>query len=212
LTLRHFPTDLCLEASDLTVVRGARAVLSGLSLRLCAGEALIVTGPNGVGKSTLLRAIAGLLRPQTGQITLRGSSEPEIPAIFAHYIGHADAMKPTLTAQENLAFWAGMLGGPPAATPAEALASLGLAHVLHLPVGYLSAGQKRRVALARLLVARRPLWLLDEPTTALDAASQTRLAGLMQAHLDAGGMVMAATHGPLGLASPRSLALGTGSP
>ena len=205
---RRFPADLGLEAKDLTLARGGRIVLAGLSLQLAAGEAMVVTGPNGAGKSTLLRALAGLLRPQSGSIVLRGTNEPDQPGISAHYIGHADAMKATLTAQENLVFWASMLGGEAGASPTEALAAFGLAHVLHLPVGYLSAGQKRRVALARLLVAPRPLWLLDEPTTALDAASQERLAGLMQKHLDRGGLVMAATHSPLGLTAPRSLALG----
>jgi heme exporter protein A len=212
LTARPFPTDLSLQAAGLTLVRGSRTILSGLSLRLASGEALVVTGANGAGKSTLLRAIAGLLRPEVGTIRLEGSQEPEIPALSAHYIGHADAMKATLTAQENLTFWTAMLHTSGIGLqPQEALAAFGLAHVLHLPVGYLSAGQKRRVALARLLVAPRPLWLLDEPTTALDVGAQAQLAALMQAHVAAGGMIMAATHGALGLAAPRSLHLGSGA-
>ena len=210
MTRSPFASELCLAAENLTVLRGGRAVLSGVSLSVTGGQALIVTGPNGAGKSTLLRTLAGLLAPTSGQMRLSGSTEPELPGLSSHYIGHADAMKATLTAAENLEFWATMLGlGAAGSTAAEALSAFGLAHVLHLPVAYLSAGQKRRVALARLLVARRPVWLLDEPTTALDAASQVRLSELMQAHLGEGGIIIAATHGPLGLTDPRRLELGT---
>lgn len=172
------------------------------------GEALVVTGPNGAGKSTLLRTIAGLITPASGDIRLDGTAEPAMPGLSAHYIGHSDAIKGSLSARENLDFWSAMLGpGTTSLTAEAALERFGLARVLHFPAAYLSAGQKRRVALSRLLVAERPLWLLDEPTTALDSASQSRLSEAMQAHLDGGGMILAATHGPLGLPAKRELAL-----
>lgn len=173
------------------------------------GEALLVTGPNGAGKSSLLRSIAGFLPLGSGRITFHDSDEDMPAGLRAHYIGHADALKNALTAAENLEFWAAMLGASPASPPAEAaLARLALGHVADLPVAYLSAGQRRRVALARLLMAARPLWLLDEPTTALDAAAQERLAEMMRDHLARGGMLIAATHSPLGLAGARELRLG----
>ena len=136
------------------------------------------------------------------------AEDPDAPlAERAHYLGHADALKPALTAAENLRF-AGSLGGGPGAAPADALVRFGLAHAADLPCGYLSAGQRRRVALARLLVARRPLWLLDEPATALDGASQEVLGAVMSEHLAAGGLIVAATHAPLGIAGGRKLRLG----
>lgn len=131
----------------------------------------------------------------------------------AHYLGHQDALKPSLTVRENLAFWADFLGGANAAGASadvvtDALAAVGLADLADLPAGYLSAGQRRRLSLARLLAVPRPLWLLDEPTAALDTAAQARLAELMQAHLTGGGMILVATHGPLGLDGARELRLG----
>ena len=139
--------------------------------------------------------------------------EPDTPAgERAHYLGHLDALKPTLTPRHHLAFVAALFGPPqeearPALAPEDALGEVALSHAADLPCGYLSAGQRRRVALARLLVAARPLWLLDEPATALDAASQAVLSGLMRRHLEAGGLIVAATHGPLGLATSRELRL-----
>ncbi len=189
-----------LSASRLTVERGGRIVVSNLSFVLDAGRSLTVTGPNGAGKSTLLRALAGLLPLSGGTISwspLSGATLSE----QAHYVGHADALKGLLTVAENLAFLAAMLdagnGGMPVAT---ALAEFGLSHVANLPVTYLSAGQKRRAALAKLLVTKRPVWLLDEPLSALDAASQALLAAIMGAHLAQGGMIVAATHARLDLA------------
>ena len=196
---------------EVAIQRGGRRLFSGLDFALPAGEALVVTGPNGAGKSSLLRAIAGLLPLDSGRIALEGG-DPELGVgAQAHYAGHADALKAALTARENLGFWAATLQGESAGSapvgPEAALDRLGLAHVLDFPVGCLSAGQKRRVALARLLVARRPLWLLDEPTSALDAAAQARFAEVMRAHLAAGGLIVAATHAPLGLEA-RALRLG----
>ena len=185
-------------------------MFAGLGFRLDGGEALGIVGPNGAGKSTLLRVLGGLLPGTAGTVRLDppDAADADMPvAERVHYVGHADALKGSLTAAENLAF-SGSLAGRPAASPAQALAMFGLAHALDLPCGYLSAGQRRRVALARLAVSRRPLWLLDEPTTALDAASRQALVAVMQRHLDEGGLIVAATHAPLGLGAWRELRLG----
>ncbi len=193
----------------MSIERGGRLLLAHLSFSLAMGEALLVTGPNGAGKSSLLRAIAGLLPLGAGSIALQDGVEAIPAGLRAHYLGHADALKNALTAAENLAFWAAMLGTSVNGLNAEmALARLGLSHVADLPVAYLSAGQRRRVALARLLMAKRPLWLLDEPTTALDAAAQVRLTDILRGHIEQGGMLIAATHAPLGLKGSRELRLG----
>jgi heme exporter protein A len=202
-------TILCLDVADASLERGGRRLFSALSFKLAAGEGLLVTGPNGAGKSSLLRAIAGLLPLASGRITLDDGGENVPAGLRAHYVGHTDALKNSLTASENLAFWGEMLGTPTEGQSAgTALAKVALGHAADLPVAYLSAGQRRRVALARLLVAERPLWLLDEPATALDAAAQKRLAEIMDTHLRQGGMIVAATHAPLGLTGTRELRLG----
>jgi heme exporter protein A len=194
-------------ASSLSVERGGRIVFSKLSFTLETGESLIVTGRNGAGKSTLLRALAGLLPLSAGELSHTPAAE-ETLAEQIHYIGHADALKAALSVTENLGFFGAMLGsGEGGCSAAAALSEFGLAHVAHLPAAYLSAGQKRRAALAKLLVARRPIWLLDEPTTALDAASQALMEKIMASHLAAGGMIVAATHTRLNLAG-RELRLG----
>ncbi len=192
-----------IEASALSVERGGRIVFSGLGFRLAAGEALVVTGPNGAGKSTLLRALAGLLPLAAGQITTSPATELR-RAELCHYIGHADALKPSLTLSENLSFSAALLGGQDID---RALEALGLVAIADFPAAYLSAGQKRRAALARLVAVFRPIWLLDEPLTALDAAAQAVAGRLMQAHLAAGGLIVAATHAALPI-DARELALG----
>jgi heme exporter protein A len=198
-----------LEVSDIRVERGGRRVLDGLSFVLRPGEALIVTGPNGAGKSTLLRALAGLLPLVSGRVAIADGDDAPPCREVAHYVGHADGNKASLTAAENLAFWAAMLGqaGKPLRL-AEALAAFALGHVADLPLSVLSAGQRRRVALARLLVAPRPIWLLDEPATALDAASQTRLLDHVNRHLGEGGIAVAATHAALEMPKARHIALG----
>jgi heme exporter protein A len=209
----HVPraSPLRLRVSDLCVERGGRPIIEGLGFALESGEALVVTGRNGAGKSTLLRAIAGLLPRASGRVAMEGGEEEET-ASHLHYLAHADALKAPLTARENLEFWARFLGGADpdrrSLSSGQALERVGLAHVGEAPVAILSAGQKRRIALARLLVAFRPLWLLDEPTSALDRASRERLAAAMTAHLAEGGMIVAATHEPLGLTGARELALG----
>jgi heme exporter protein A len=196
---------LRLAAAGLSCVRGARAVFHDVGFELSAGQALALTGPNGAGKSSLLRLLAGLLPAASGRIALEGGTADLTLAEQAHYQGHLDAFKPSLTVTENLAFWIHYLGGT--ARPDAALAALGIAGLAGLPAAYLSAGQRRRLSLARLIAVPRPIWLLDEPTSALDAAAQARLAELMRAHLDTGGLIVAATHAPLGIAA-RELRLG----
>ena len=195
-----------LFADSLACRRSSRVVFDNLSFEAEAGEALAIVGPNGAGKSTLLRVIAGLLPVFAGRVGVEPTPDDTPVAELCHYVGHRDALKPALTPRESLAFWQTMLGRP-ALAPDEALAILGLSHAADLPSAYLSAGQRRRLAFARLLVARRPIWLLDEPQSALDAASRDRLAGLMGAHCAEGGIILAATHDPLGL-PVRTLDLG----
>ena len=198
-----------LRAWDLTIERGGRRVIAGLSFEAGEGAALIVAGPNGAGKTSLLRALAGFLPVEAGGFALEGGDDERTVGEQAHYLGHADGVKSALTAGENLAFAAAMLGGDSSrAAQLAALAALGLAHVIDFPARLLSAGQRRRAALARLLVARRPLWLLDEPATALDAAAQGALAAIMRAHVQGGGILVAAAHGPLGLDGAQELRLG----
>jgi heme exporter protein A len=196
-----------LSGHDLACVRGGREVFSGLSFDAEGGEALIVTGRNGAGKTTLLRMIAGLLRPAHGRLVLDGGDgEASLPE-QAHYLGHRDALKPSLSVVENLVFWGAYLGTA-SAKPEAALDAVGLGELTALPAAYLSAGQRRRLSIARLLAAPRPIWLLDEPTAALDVAAQARLADLMRAHLSGGGLIVAATHGPLGLERTKELKMG----
>ena len=195
-----------LEASGLTCVRGGREVFSGLGFALSSGEALLVTGPNGAGKSSLLRMVAGLLRIAGGHLNIAGADPEKTLPEQAHYLGHQDALKPSLTVAENLAFWARYLGSNE--PPGTALAAVGLAALADLPAAYLSAGQRRRLSLARLVAVNRPIWLLDEPTSALDREAQHTLAGLMRQHLGGGGLILAAAHGPIGLERARELRLG----
>jgi len=188
-----------LTAADLSIERGGRLIFSHLSFCLDGGEALAVIGANGAGKSSLLRALAGLLRPMAGQISLSPKMNLTL-AEAVHYVGHADALKNVLTLAENLVFWSSMLATGAGKTEiGETLQYFGLKGVADLPAAYLSAGQRRRAALARLLVSPRPIWLLDEPLTALDLASQDLLRNAMREHLKGGGLIVAATHAALGL-------------
>ncbi|OJU24683.1 MAG: heme ABC exporter, ATP-binding protein CcmA [Nitrobacter sp. 62-13] len=192
-----------LSGHGLRCVRGGREVFSGLDVMAESGRAVAVTGPNGAGKTSLLRLLAGLLAMEGGSIGLEGG-DPELTLPEqAHYLGHRDALKPALSVSENLSFWREFLGGASptsAADAAQALAAVGLDHVGHLPAAYLSAGQRRRLSIARLLAVKRPVWLLDEPTSALDVSGQSAFATIMTDHLAGGGIILAATHTPLGIA------------
>ena len=187
-----------LSGRGVRCVRGGREVFSGLDFETDSGEALAVTGPNGSGKTSLLRLIAGLLTIADGSIGLEGGETELTLPEQTHYLGHRDALKPALSVMENLSFWRDFLGGEPFDAD-KGLSAVGLDHATHLPAGYLSAGQRRRLSIARLLVVRRQVWLLDEPTNALDAAGQSMFAALMGDHLERGGLIIAATHAPLGV-------------
>jgi heme exporter protein A len=195
-----------LEAQALACWRAERVVFAEVSFRLAPGGALLLTGANGAGKSSLLRLLAGLLPAAEGQLLWMG--EDALADRVAHarrlrYLAHADALKPSLTVAENLRFYARLWGGE----VEDALATLGLAELAELPGRVLSSGQRRRLALARLALAPCALWLLDEPTVGLDAASVERLGALLARHRGAGGAVVAATHLPLPLPDARELRL-----
>lgn len=199
-----------LEAENLSARRGDDLIFVNVSFTLGPGDALVLTGRNGSGKSTLLRVIAGLLRPETGRAVCISRDEDEVrPAgEFSHYLGHRNGMKRELTVAENLVFWKSFLGdtaGGRSLEVEEAAAAVDLAGITHLPYGYLSAGQQRRFAMARLLVAHRPIWILDEPTAALDRRADTMFEELVRQHRQAGGIVIAATHQPLGMEGAKHL-------
>lgn len=195
-------------AENLRGDRGGQIIFEGIGFVLTRQDCLTVTGPNGSGKSTLLRIVAGLLRAAAGHVRLE-EGEPDWSdlAAAAHYLGHLNAMKPALSVADNLSFWRAFLGRS-GQSVTEALDRVGLEGVGDLPFGYLSTGQKRRAAIARLLVSHRPIWLLDEPTSGLDEASRSRLLDVMNAHLKSGGIILAATHVPLGLDQAQELSLG----
>ena len=191
----------------LTCLRGDRLVFENLSFQARPGEALLLTGPNGSGKSSLLRLMAGLLSPAAGRLVWGGAAiadEPERHRARLHYVGHLDALKPALTVAENLAFYAALRGKPADdATLDRALVQLRLDRLADTPARFLSQGQRRRTALARVLVAPAPLWLLDEPTLALDEASLAALGAVLISHLTEGGHVIAATHAPIAVKARR---------
>ncbi len=189
-----------LRISDLAVRRGGRLLFAGLDLTLAPGEACAVTGANGAGKTSLLRAVAGLLAPEAGEIGFGGADVADARAGGLHFMGHLDGLKPARTAAEELDFWTRWEGATPAAV-SGAIEALALEPLLGLEVRRLSAGQRRRIALARLLASPRPLWLLDEPFSPLDARWRTRLGEMMAAHLACGGMILAAVHDPLPIAA-----------
>jgi len=199
--------DLSLNVDGLTGIRGQRVLFRGLSFRAGAGQVLSLEGPNGVGKTSLLRMIAGFLAPAAGTISLGGAQDAEGRGRLVGWLGHHDAAKPQLSPREVLAFYAGLyrIAGDIDA----ALDAVGLRAIADLPCQYLSAGQKKRLALARLKLLRRPVWLLDEPLAALDAAGKALAAEFLSAHAKDGGIAIAATHEPLGIACEK---LQLGSP
>ncbi len=193
----------------MVCIRGERPVFSGVSFRLTRGGALTLVGPNGAGKSSLLRILAGLLKPADGTLTWEGTPLDEDWSAHRqrlHYVGHLDAVKPTLTAAENLRDWARLRGTARAAP--GALEALGIEDLADVPGRFLSAGQRRRLALARLVASPAPLWLLDEPTVTLDADASSRVETMIAAHRADGGMAMVATHGEIALDGADRLDLG----
>jgi heme exporter protein A len=198
-----------LIAEDLIIDRGGRLVIDGLSFAVPRGETLVLSGANGAGKTTLLRTIAGYLRLAGGTIRLEGGDRELTIAEQAHVVGHTNAVKPSLTVYENAAFWSAYLNAQTAhrSRVETALRHFGLDELAEFPAAYLSAGQRRRLGLARLLVAERPLWLLDEPTVSLDVASSERLVAAINDHTRAGGLAIVATHLPLALERARTLEL-----
>src|SRR5688572_8898545 len=196
-------TQLLLK--DAAVRRGGRLLFEGVSLNLAAGEACALTGANGSGKTSLLRAVAGLVRLEAGEIGFGGVDPADARGEGLHLVGHADGLKAARTAREELTFWSRWTGGAKASIQ-EAAEALDLVPLLDLEVRRLSAGQRRRLALARMLAAPRPLWLLDEPLSPLDARWREGFGALMKRHLDGGGLILAAVHDPLPTAA-RSLEL-----
>ncbi len=179
---------MTLTVSNLSVLRASRHLLSGVGFEVLSGQALILRGPNGLGKTTLLRTIAGLQPVYEGQVDM-----PEDAAVYA---GHLDGIKSTLTVRENLEFWASVFGTK---TIDAAISAFDMGYLIDRPGGMLSAGQKRRLGLARLIVTGRPIWLLDEPTVSLDTAAVAQFGAMIQAHLERGGVAVIATHIDLGL-------------
>jgi heme exporter protein A len=200
-----------LVADRLACVRGGRTLFTGLSFAVEPGTALLLIGPNGAGKTSLIRILAGFLAPTSGTAALDGGDAERGLGEQCHYVGHQNAVKASLTVEENARFWGHYLGSGDGRL-GPALATFGLTALRDIPAGYLSAGQKRRLGLLRVLLAERPIWLLDEPTASLDGASQQMLAGAVNAHLAAGGLVVAATHVALPYANARELDLGAAPP
>ncbi|MEQ9519187.1 MAG: heme ABC exporter ATP-binding protein CcmA [Parvibaculum sp.] len=202
----HAYAPLALHVRGLACVRGERPVFSQVDFDLAPGEMLTLKGPNGAGKSSFIRQVAGLLEVSGGEIELEGAGEGDTIGDHALYAGHLDAVKASLSVFENMAFWADFYGVARTLI-VPALECFALSHLSLLPAAVLSAGQKRRLGLARLALIPRPIWLLDEPTVSLDAISAARLADLMRTHLKQGGLILAATHVDLGVGS-RELHLG----
>ena len=201
------PRTIGLAAHDISCQRGGRTIFQGLSFGLAPGEALLVSGPNGAGKTSLLRQIAGLLPLAAGAFHLEGAGPDAVLPELCHYVGHANAVKASLSVSENLAFWADFLNEGGAGLK-RALAAFGLTPLADLPAGLLSAGQKRKLALSRLFAAPRPIWLLDEPQSLLDAASLKLLDAAIKDHLGARGIALVASHTPPKTKFAHRLALG----
>jgi heme exporter protein A len=196
-----------LAAHDLSCRRGSRKLFEGLSFALVPGEALLVTGPNGAGKTSLLRLVSALLPLEGGSFRVTGAASDAAVPELCHYVGHANGIKTSLSVRENLAFYADYLGGD-GANLADALAAFKLGELSAFPAGMLSAGQKRKLALSRLFAAPRPIWLLDEPSVSLDAASVKQLDAALERHLKASGVAIVASHVAPNIKFARKLVLG----
>ena len=201
------PSNMQLIVEDLSQAYGDLVLFSSINFQVKSGNALVVTGDNGSGKSTLLRTIAGLMRPAKGDVRLLGGLADSTIGEQCHVVGPLNAIKPELTARENLTAWRGVLGPGNAASVDDALEQFGLERFADMRAEVLSTGWRRRLALARVLVAERPLWLLDEPTAALDVVSSRMVADMISEHLADGGMAVIATHLALGIDGLQSLEL-----
>ncbi|WP_254473542.1 heme ABC exporter ATP-binding protein CcmA [Bartonella sp. B1098] len=197
---------MVLSGKDLAAYRNEEILFKDLSFRLFPRQLMTITGPNGVGKSTLLRIIVGLLEAAEGHIILKDGKQKYPVTTACHYLGPQNAMKPPLSVIDNLQFWAEFYGQP-LYSSSEAIANIGLSDLEYLPFNTLSTGQQRRVALARLLLSYRPIWILDEPISGLDSYAQKLLARIFQRHLNQGGMIIAATHNSLGIPENHTIAL-----
>lgn len=204
MTARNALPARTIAATALACRRGERLLFENLDFTVVPGELLLLRGPNGVGKTTLLSALAGLVPPAAGNLAVSGRGEEDRPGDDIHLMSHQPAIKARLTATENLVFWADLFGGDRKLV-APALERVGLRHVANLEAGHFSAGQTRRLALGRLLVAERPIWLLDEPTSALDGEGEQLVITLLDAHLRRGGIAVAATHHDIHLPPPANV-------
>ncbi|WP_208435587.1 heme ABC exporter ATP-binding protein CcmA [Bartonella phoceensis] len=197
---------MMLSGENLAAHRNAEVLFQGLSFCLLPQQLMTITGPNGIGKSTLLRIIVGLFEAAEGNIILKDQEQTYPVATACHYLSPQNAMKPFLSVIDNLQFWSKFYGQP-LRYPHEALADIGLSDLEHLSFNVLSTGQKRRVAIARLLLSYRPIWILDEPILGIDSYAHTLLTNIFQHHLNQGGMIIAATHSPLGIPENHKIAL-----
>lgn len=200
---RAFQRQPALRVEALTVSRGGRALIEALSFAAHASGYVELRGANGSGKTSLLRALAGFLRPTAGRVLIEADTEPDLAL---HYLGHLNGLKLAASAGAHARFWKGLFGG--SSDPDAAIERVGLTRAIDLPVRALSQGQQRRLAISRLIVAKRPIWLLDEPAAALDSAGREMLLGLLAEHRAVGGLALAAVHEPLGPAPDLTLALG----
>jgi heme exporter protein A len=198
-----FPIQPSLSVEGLSLMRGGRTLFEALSFAVAPGDFVEIRGPNGAGKTSLLRVLAGFLPPGSGAVAFAGAPEPDLAL---HYLGHLDGLKLALSARAHARYWAALLGE--GGDGAQALARVGLGAIADLPARALSQGQRRRLALARLIAAPRPIWMLDEPAAGLDGAGKAMLAGLIAEHRAAGGLALAALHEPLALAASAVIALG----